>query len=132
MAEGQTLPGTAEDFVFKHIPKLTELLPSTGGIPGIVYAQICVHNRKRAQNEGWKQIQGAKIYTILGPDDRVDMELLAKGTPVLGQGPESGARKCWVDTEVYTLTGHVDPKAPVKAVSASTKKTTEVSQSAEA
>ena len=109
MTEGHPIEDN-ESFMFQTIPSLKELLPSTAGIPGIQYAQICVNNMKRAQNDGWKRIQGAKIYTVLGPDGRADMELLAQGKVISGQAYDSGARRCWIDPNVYTLTGHSNPK----------------------
>lgn len=111
MTEGQIVE-TGEDYVFNSIPSLTELLPTTGGIPGIQYAQVCVHNLKKGQNDGWQRIQGAKVYTILGAGGRADMELLAKGKAIIGQSPDAGARRCWIDEEVYGLTGHINPKSP--------------------
>ena len=127
MTEGHIIEENA-DFVFQTVPSLLELIPSTGGNPGIIYAQIWVGSMKRAQNEGWKRIQGAKVYTILGPDGRADMELLARGKAILGQDTSSGARRCYIDTEVYKLTGHTEPKKENPSGSTRTPKQSQHSQ----
>lgn len=92
-----------EDYVFDHIPTLRELLRN-GGLPGVEYAQVCTAHFKRAQNEKWKDVQGAKCYTIVGPKGRADMILKAKGVPLSGN-TESGARVCYIDKGIETLTG---------------------------
>tara|TARA_Y100000590_G_scaffold413_1_gene607 strand:+ start:5162 stop:5530 length:369 start_codon:yes stop_codon:yes gene_type:complete len=100
----------AEEYIYDHIPTLRELLPSTAGVPGVQYAQISAKNLRRAQDEGWLKISGKqKIYTISGPKGTVDCELYAKGKPIPGQGSQSGARICYVDSEVYKGTGFKNP-----------------------
>jgi len=101
-----TLPLPPEPFVYTTVPDLWTLMPSTGGVPGVVYLQCNVTNVKRAQNEGWLHIEGrAYVYTIVGPKGRVDCQLYCKGTPIPGQGSRSGARECQVDVSIYHLTG---------------------------
>ena len=112
MTEGMPIPDADAEFTFHDIPRLIDLLPSTGGVPGITYAQICVQNLRQAQDDGWKRIQGAKVYSIWGDLGKADMELLARGKVVLGQSPDAGARRCFIDPEVYTLTGIDNPKTP--------------------
>ena len=96
----------SQAFVYNHVPNLKELLPNTGGIPGVQYAQVSTENLRKAQDEGWLKISGAqKLYTIIGPSGKVDCELYAKGKPIPGQGSGSGKRICWVDGVIYSKTG---------------------------
>jgi hypothetical protein len=99
-------------YAFNKIPYLNDLLPKTAGLPGVIYAQVCTHHARRAQDEGWLRVVGTMVYTIQGPEGCADMELLARGKPIPGAGHLSGARQCLIDTEVYRLTGFPDPDAP--------------------
>ena len=93
-------------YVYHEIPSLDQLLPSTGGVPGVEYAQVTTANLRRAQDDGWSKLTGRQmIYTIEGPTGRVDCELYGKGKPIVGQGTKSGRRRCWVDPEIRRVTG---------------------------
>ena len=98
-------PGALKSFVFKHIPGIKELLPKYRGLPGFQYFQCCVQNLRRAQDEGWTEVDNTFIYTIEGPKGSVDMKLLARGKRIPGQSHDSGARLCYCDTSVQPLTG---------------------------
>lgn len=101
----------ARPFYYDHIPQLSELL-RRGGLPGVEYAQVHVQNVVKARDPefgGWGRIRDAQTYTIGGPRGEVHCELLCRGKPIRGVGPDSGARVCWVDDEVYELTGHPNP-----------------------
>lgn len=92
-------------YVYDNIPGLAVLLPKWRGRPGFQYFQCCVVNLRRAQDEGWVEVEGTVIYTIEGPKGSVDMKLLARGKPIPGQAPNSGARLCYCDKTVEELTG---------------------------
>ena len=95
---------------FDHVPDLRELLPKTGGIPGVLYAQVSISNARKAQDEGWGDMHGnLAIYTITGPSGTVDCKLVCKGKPIPGQGSGSGARVCLADDTIYQLTGIPQP-----------------------
>ncbi len=105
---------------YDHIPSLWDLMPNSGGQPGITYAQVCTHNAGKAQTEGWGQILGrdgrpAKFYAIEGPKGKAEMVLLGQGKAIPGGEPPSGARECLVDNEVVRLTGfEPDSKNPIE------------------
>lgn len=106
---------TTRTRVFDHVPHLRELMPSTGGWPGIIYAQVCVHNVanaiEREENPAHlRQIRGSEYFEITGPKGTVQMALVGCGTPIPGASPNAGARLFFTDGEVERLTGH-----PVKA-----------------
>ena len=111
---------TVRPYTYDHIPQLGELMPSTGGIPGVLYLQCTVGNLRTAQDQGWGGIVGgSRVYTIVGPTGSADMHLLCKGTPIPGGDPSSGARKCVVDAAVEELTGlyvNAPPKPPQAAI----------------
>ena len=92
-------------FTFDHVPTLKELLPLNIGVPGVVYNQICNPNAKAAQDEGWGTVVGAKLFTITGPKGSVDMVLACKGTPIKSASSHEGARKMFLDDDIYRLTG---------------------------
>lgn len=93
-------------YTYDHIPSLKELMPTTAGIPGVEYAQVCVHNIRLAQDLGWGRISGnQKVYTITGPTGSVDCELYCKGKPISGECPQGGRRVCSIDKEIVKLTG---------------------------
>lgn len=112
MSETLPLPGNLgqieppRDYFFDgRIPRLRDLLPKFHGQPGFVYAQICVQNIRRAQDEGWNEIANTAIYTIKGPKGEVHCKLYAMGRSIPGQSHASGCRKCLVDDEVELVTG---------------------------
>ena len=92
-------------FVFNHVPDLRELLPKHRGRPGLEYLQCCVVNMRRAQDEGWVEVDRTVIYTIEGPKGSVDMKLFGRGKLIPGQPHDSGARLCRCDKTVESLTG---------------------------
>jgi hypothetical protein len=103
-------PFQSQDYIFDHVPGLRELLPQYRGLPGFDYMQCCVQNLRRAQDEGWVEVERTVIYTIEGELGRVDMKLLARGQRMPGQPHDSGARLCVCDKAVETLTGvHINP-----------------------
>lgn len=109
MSTPATFPNVTEEhraLTWHHIPSLRELLPKTGGIPGVTYLQCAVTNLRRAQDEGWgKMVGGSLVYTIVGPEGEVDCELYCKGQPITGQPSSSGARRCEVDLMIEEATG---------------------------
>jgi hypothetical protein len=103
---GDTLGETVRPFTFDHIPQLRELMPTTGGIPGVTYLQCTLGNLRKAQDKGWGGIVGgSKVYTVVGPKGSADLHLLCKGKPIPGGDIHSGARKCFVDDLVEDMTG---------------------------
>jgi hypothetical protein len=111
----ETIPAVGEPvesrpYTYDHVPMLRELLTHTRGQPGCEYAQVAVQNGRRAQDEGWGPlVGGAAIYTIEGPKGSVDCTLLGRGKPIRGQAYNGGARVCLVDSQIYELTGFLDP-----------------------
>lgn len=106
MPEGLSrAPGPVRQWIFDHIPSLKELLPQFRGLPGFEYLQCCVNNLRRAQDEGWYEVEKTVIYTVEGPKGSVDMKLLARGKRIPGQPHDSGARLCLCDKSVEPLTG---------------------------
>lgn len=104
----QTPPGEpyrAQQYVFDHVPDLRELLPKWRGRPGFTYLQCCVVNLRRAQDEGWVEVDNTVIYTIEGEKGSADMKLLCRGKMTPGQPHDSGARLCLCDLQVEGLTG---------------------------
>ena len=96
------------------IPRLKDLLPKFHGQPGFVYAQICVQNARRAQDEGWGEIANTAIYTIRGPKGEVHCKLYAIGKSIPGQSHASGRRVCLVDDDVELITGlEIQPSVEV-------------------
>jgi hypothetical protein len=104
----ETEPGSVyvpRPFTFTHIPDLRELLPKFRGRPGFEYLQCCVANLRRAQDEGWTEVENTVIYTIEGPKGEASMKLLARGKPIPGATHNAGARLCVCDKSVEGLTG---------------------------
>ena len=122
-------------YVFNYIPTLLELLPKTAGIPGVTYAQICTGNAKQAQDEGWGAVEGAKFYSIEGPKGTASMVLACKGTPIRGASPSDGARECFIDEDIFTLSGWptdgTSPEAAANKPKAAATQKANVSQSAD-
>jgi hypothetical protein len=95
-----------KDFFFDGvIPRLRDLLPQFHGQPGYTYAQVCVQNSRRAQDEGWNEVANTAVYTIRGPKGEVHCKLYAMGRGIPGQSHASGKRICMVDDEVELVTG---------------------------
>ena len=112
---GRQAPGAPyippKPFVFTEIPGLKDLLPEFRGLPGFEYLQCCVINLRRAQDEGWVEVENTFIYTCQGPKGSVDMKLLARGQRIPGTAHNSGARLCLCDRTVEALTGlWINPK----------------------
>jgi len=98
-------PYVERDYVYDHVPSLIELLPKFRGRPGMEYMQCCVINLRRAQDEGWTEVDNTVIYIIEGPKGDASMKLLARGKVIVGQPHNSGARLCQCDKAVEDLTG---------------------------
>jgi hypothetical protein len=101
----ETSEALSRPYTYDHIPELVELLPNTGGQPGLTYAQVCTHNARKAQDNGWKKVRGAKVYSIVTNKGIADMELLCKGEQAKGLDTKSGKRECLIDWAVQDLTG---------------------------
>ena len=105
------------DYTYDHVPTLEELLPNSGGRPGVEYAIVSTLNMRKAQDEGWERLAGnQKIFTITGPAGSADCELFGRGKPIRGADASSGRRRCFVDGSVRDATGHgrTAPKKDLK------------------
>ena len=98
-------PLVPRNWAFTHVPALGELLPKHKGRPGFEYLQCTVGNLRRAQDEGWSEVENTMIYIIEGPKGEASLKLLARGRPIPGQSADSGARLCLCDKTVEELTG---------------------------
>ena len=101
---------------FGYVPTLGPgtgtLMPRTGGVTGVEYAQVCTHHivkAKRDPDGSWGPIVDAEPYVISGPDGDAEVVLLCKGEPIRGASSLAGAQICKIDREIYTLTGFKDP-----------------------
>ena len=92
-------------YTYDHVPTLKELMPSTAGLPGVKYMQVCTINVKPAEDQGWGPVSDARFYTIIGPKGQSHMMLASQGTPTPGASPGDGARRMYLDDDVYKLTG---------------------------
>jgi hypothetical protein len=106
---GPDIPTSERTVVFDHVPKLRELI-SYGGWPGVVYAQVCIHNVKNASDREerpahLRPIRGSFYYSIRGPKGLADMALVGTGSPIPGASPDAGERLFFTDGEVGKLTG---------------------------
>lgn len=106
----ETLAPTLENiaaapYTYDHVPTLKELLPTTGGLPGVKYIQVCIFNAKVAQDDNWGPVENAKLFTITGPKGSSNILLACKGTPVRGASTQEGAREMSLDEDIYKLTG---------------------------
>jgi len=106
---GPDIPHSDRRQVFDHVPRLQELI-DYGGHPGVVYAQVCIHNVKRANDReerpaNLRPIRGSSYYSIRGPQGSAEMALVGTGTPISGASPQGGARLFFTDGEVGMLTG---------------------------
>lgn len=91
-------------YTYDHIPTLEELLPKTGGLPGVTYAIIALENARKAQDQGWSRLAGSqKIFTVESGSGSVDCELYGLGKPIRGQDVASGRRECVVDKKVSSI-----------------------------
>jgi hypothetical protein len=105
---------------YTNIPSLEQLLPNTGGLPGVRYAIVSTSNMRKAQDDGWERLSGnQKIFTIEGPKGSVDCELFGKGKPMRSMDVASGRRVCMIDKDVRKATGFVT-ESPLKGDSDST------------
>lgn len=106
---------TADESVitFGYIPTLGPgpgtLMPRTGGVAGVEYAQICTQHIVKAKRDGYGPIVDAEPYVIEGPDGEAEVVLLCKGTPIRGASSLGGAQICRIDRDIYVLTGFEDP-----------------------
>ena len=129
-------PTPTPDYTYRdHIPQLRELMPKTGGVPGVKYLQCTLGNLKLAQDDGWGNIVGgSKVFTIVGPKGSADMHLLCKGEPLPGGDVHSGVRECVVDAKVEDLTGLwvSGPPEPVKVPEEHTTNLKDASKAIEA
>ena len=108
---------SSEEYVYDHIPTLKELLPASGGRPGVQYAQVTSERLWLAQKSEFRKVSGAQMmYTIRGPKGEVHCELYGEGRPIKGQGSKSGKRICWLDTLIREKTGLLRPneKPPIE------------------
>ena len=100
-------PDTPAEPYHDHIPALRELMPRTGGLPGVVYAQILSSNLGKSDREHWKQVDNQRPYTITGPRGSAECLLVCHGKPDLSINPDSTFPHCAVDEGIVTLTGLV-------------------------
>jgi hypothetical protein len=94
---------------FTFIPSLRQLLPATGGVPGLIYAQVSLKNLTSLQNDPtarWYKTRDAEdAYTIRGSKGEVDVILCCTGKAIPGGDPNAGARLCWLDRSILEGTG---------------------------
>lgn len=120
-APRQRVPSTENGVItYTWIPQIEELLPKTGGLPGVEYLQCSAENQPRADAEGWRPVHRSRPYVIASPKDptkRVAMTLLGCGEPLRSLSPYSGRRVCWVDKLVEERTGLIieSPNQPDRA-----------------
>ena len=108
-------------YYYKFIPRLEDLLPKSGGVPGVKYAIVAISNARKAQDEGWERLAGnQKIFTIEGPEGSVDCELFGLGKPMRGLDHFSGKRVCMIDKVIRETTGFGRKDSPLKGESDST------------
>ena len=99
-------------YLFDRVPTLEELLPQTGGRPGVTYAMVATSNLRKAQEQGWERLAGnTPIWTVEGPKGTVDFELWGRGKPIPGQDPNSSRCLCYVDKSIREDTGHTFSEA---------------------
>lgn len=135
--EGQIAPSPdEEERTYDQIPSLRDLMKRTGGLPGIIYAQVAMKNVTDAQAGRWPDpdsrlddllfslihpvrrgrgkprfsaIGGISAYRITGPKGSADVVLMGSGARVPGLDPKNGRRRQIVDPDICTLTGLPDP-----------------------
>jgi hypothetical protein len=106
-------------YTYNEIPKLHQLLPETGGLPGVTYAIVALENARKAQDQGWSRLTGnQKIFTVVGPNGAVDCELYGKGAPIRGLDASGGRRTCVVDKAVSKLFSQARTAGAPKGASA--------------
>ena len=91
--------------IFNHIPVLRELLPKTGGLPSLAYAQITVENMLEIQEAGWDEVADAVMYVIKGPSGIASCKLHVYGTPNPGLSIGITKQKCMIDKSIREKTG---------------------------
>lgn len=88
-----------------YIPDLNDLMPKNGGLTGVEYAQICVHNLMKAQASGLLDVADTEYYLIIGPNGTVTMRLMAYADTPPVQPQQAGACECYLDPDVEKHTG---------------------------
>ena len=107
----QRAQAAAKVTTYSFVPTLRDLL-RTAGVPGVGYAQVCLHNLRAVLADkaaDWAQAGGVGVYTIKGPRGEAEVMLLCVGAPIKGQDPFSGARICWYDEDIGKATGYETP-----------------------
>jgi len=108
----QRRPAADKVTSYPFVPALKDLL-RTAGVPGVGYAQVCLHNLRNVLADkaaDWAQAGGVGVYTIKGPRGEAEVMLLCVGAPIYGQDPHSGSRICWYDEDIAKATGYDTPK----------------------
>lgn len=70
-----------------------------------MYGIVAIPNQKAAQDAGWGGVDDQKIFTLEGPRGTADAALVCQGSPIRGLDPQGGARKLYLDMDLYRLTG---------------------------
>ena len=99
---------------FNYVPQLRDLMPRTAGLPGMAYAQVCLHNVRNVLADTttqWYKVEGTDLYTIKGAKGEAEMMLVCTGKPIPGQDTHTGKRICWFDEDIQPLTGWETPAA---------------------
>ncbi len=94
-----------DDSTYDHVPTLRELMPTNAGLPGVHYGLVAVANQRAAQDEGWGSVTGSRVLSIVGPKGKLDVVLACQGNPVRGLDPNAGARRLYLDDDIYNITG---------------------------
>lgn len=102
-----------EIVTFGYVPMLGPgpgtLMPRTGGLPGVKYAQICTNHVIKARRYGWDGVRDAEPYIISGPAGEAECMLMCQGKPIRNASPMGGSQVCELDREIFVLTGFEDP-----------------------
>jgi hypothetical protein len=103
--KGPVPSATYTEYTYDSVPELKHLLPQLRGVPGFYYLQVAIHNQRRAEAEGWREVAGGVTYTIRGPKGSCDARLYCFGDRIYGSDYKSSKRDCLVDTDIFELTG---------------------------
>ena len=98
-----------EPYAFDFVPELKDLLPETGGHPGLKYAVALLEHAPLFQNDPemrWSQDPNyPHVFKVTGPKGFIHLQLWRRGKIIQGASTQSGARECSYDKEIAVRTG---------------------------